>query len=49
MLRLSAYEPGSPSSQQLQGLHELVRTALPLARAWLVAQRPAAAFTTPMM
>ena len=47
MRRLSAYEPGSPTGEQLQRLHELVRTALPLARAWLVAQRPAAHFTTP--
>jgi hypothetical protein len=47
MRKLSAYEPGSPSGDQLQGLHELVRTTLPLARAWLVSQRPASHFTMP--
>jgi len=47
MRRLCAYEPGSPSAEQLHTLHELVRTALPLARAWLLAQRPAAHFPTP--
>ena len=47
MRKLSAYEPGSPSGDQLQRLHELVRTTLPLARAWLVSQRPASHFTMP--
>lgn len=47
MRKLSAYEPGSPSGDQLQRLHELVRTTLPLTHAWLVAQRPTAHFTTP--
>ena len=44
MRKLSAYEPGSPSGEQLNRLHELVRTTLPLARAWLVSQRPASHF-----
>ncbi len=47
MRKLSAYEPGSPSGDQLQRLYELVRTTLPLARAWLVVQRPASHFTMP--
>ncbi len=47
MRKLSAYEPGSPSSEQLQRLQELVRTTLPLARTWLAAQRPTAHFTIP--
>ena len=47
MRKLSAYEPGSPSGDQLQRLYELVRTTLPLARAWLVSQRPASHFRMP--
>ena len=47
MRKLSAYEPGSPSGDQLQRLYELVRTTLPLAQAWLVSQRPASHFTMP--
>jgi len=47
MRKLSAYEPGSPSADQLQRLHELVTTTLPLAQAWLAAQRPTVPFTTP--
>ena len=44
MRKLSAYEPGSPSAEQLQRLYELVAAALPHARLWLVAQRPSAHF-----
>jgi hypothetical protein len=47
MRKLSAYEPGTPSAEQLRRLHELVKEALPLAQAWLVAQRPSAGFATP--
>lgn len=44
MRKLSAYEPGSPSAEQLKRLHELVTAALPPSRLWLVAQRPSAHF-----
>jgi hypothetical protein len=44
MRKLSAYEPGSPSAEQLKRLHELVTAALPHSRLWLVAQRPSAHF-----
>lgn len=47
MRKLSAYEPGSPSGEQLQRLHELLGAALPLAHTWLAAQRPAAHFSPP--
>lgn len=49
MRKLSAYEPGSPSSDQLQRLHELIRTTLPLAQAWLTAERPTTQFTAPQI
>lgn len=44
MRKLLAYEPGSPSAEQLRQLHDLVTAVLPHARAWLVAQRPSARF-----
>jgi hypothetical protein len=46
MRKFSASEPGSPSADQLQRLHELVAAVLPHARAWLVAQRPSARFAS---
>jgi hypothetical protein len=39
---LSAYGPGSPTPGQLDRLLKLVETALPEARKWLAAKRPAA-------
>jgi hypothetical protein len=47
MRKLSAYEPGTPSAEQLRRLHELVKEALPFAHSWLVAQRRSAGFTPP--
>jgi hypothetical protein len=47
MRKLSAYEPGTPSGDQLRRLHELVTEALPFAHAWLVAQRRSAGFASP--
>lgn len=44
MRKLSAYEPGTPSAEQLRRLHELVTEALPFAHAWLVAQRRGVSF-----
>ncbi|HEX8431612.1 MAG TPA: hypothetical protein VF625_10000 [Longimicrobium sp.] len=42
MRKLSAYEPGSPSPEQLDHLRELLDTTLPAARAWLAVKRPGA-------
>lgn len=44
MRKLSAYEPGSPAPEQLRHLGELLDTALPPARTWLVAARPNVTF-----
>lgn len=42
MRRLSAYEPGSPTLEQLEHLGGLLDTTLPAARVWLAAARPEA-------
>lgn len=44
MRTTSAYEPGSPSAEQLEHLRKLLDTALPAARTWLVVARPDAQF-----
>ena len=40
MRKLSAYEPGSPTSEQIRRLRELIEASLPAARQWLTATRP---------
>lgn len=40
MRKLSAYEPGSPTAEQLQHLGELLDVALPAAHRWLATERP---------
>ena len=40
MRKLSAYEPGSPTPEQLADLQELLDSTLPAARMWLAAARP---------
>ena len=40
MRKVSAYEPLSPSSEQIQRLSELLAAALPASRRWLTATRP---------
>ena len=40
MRKLSAYEPGSPTSEQIRRLRELIEASLPAARRWLKARRP---------
>lgn len=42
MRKLSAYEPSSPTPEQLAHLRELLDTTLPAARKWLIAKRPGA-------
>jgi hypothetical protein len=44
MRKVSAYEPGSPSPEQISALFELMDELMPQAQRWLAAQRPAAAF-----
>lgn len=44
MRKVSAYEPGSPSPQQLARLFELTDAVMPHAQRWLAAQRPAMSF-----
>lgn len=44
MRRVSAYEPGSPSPEQVNALFELIDEVMPHAQRWLAAQRPAASF-----
>jgi hypothetical protein len=43
--KLSAYLPGSPTTEQIDQLHELLDSSLPAARQWLTAARPRAQFT----
>ncbi|HYW07149.1 MAG TPA: hypothetical protein VE913_09350 [Longimicrobium sp.] len=40
MRKLSAYEPGSPTPEQLDHLRELLDATLPAARDWLTTKRP---------
>jgi hypothetical protein len=40
MRKLSAYEPGSPTFEQIRQLRELLGTSFPAARRWLTATRP---------
>ncbi len=47
MRKLSAYEPGSPSAEQLTKLHQLVTETMPLVHSWLAAQRLNARFAPP--
>lgn len=42
MRTISAYEPGSPSPEQLKELRGLLDSTLPAARVWLVGSRPGA-------
>lgn len=44
MRKVSAYEPGSPSPQQLARLFELTDAVMPHAQRWLTTQRPAVSF-----
>lgn len=44
MRKVSAYEPGSPTPQQLAALHRLIDDVMPPAHRWLAAQRPGVAF-----
>lgn len=44
MRRLSAYEPGSPTPEQLSGLGGLIEATLPAARTWLAVTRPGVPF-----
>ena len=43
--KLSAYLPGSPTTEQIDQLHELLDSSLPAARRWLAAARSRAQFT----
>ena len=47
MRKLSAYEPRSPTSEQISRLRELLAESLPAARNWLSATRPHAALARP--
>jgi hypothetical protein len=40
MRKLSAYEPGSPSGDQITQLRKLINESFPAARRWLTARRP---------
>lgn len=44
MRKLSAYEPGSPTPEQLSGLRTLIDATLPAARDWLTRARPGTRF-----
>lgn len=44
MRKVSAYEPGSPTPQQLARLFELTDAVMPAAQRWLREQRPAVSF-----
>lgn len=44
MRKVSAYEAGSPTPEQIRGLNELLDTVMPPARRWLAQQRPHASF-----
>jgi hypothetical protein len=43
--KVSAYEPGSPTAEQISGLDALLDELMPAAQRWLAAQRPNTAFT----
>ncbi|HEU0302125.1 MAG TPA: hypothetical protein VFR37_21900 [Longimicrobium sp.] len=45
MRKVSAYEAGSPTPQQVAGLNALLDEVMPLAYKWLVGQRPGTRFT----
>ena len=47
MRKLSAYEPRSPTSEQISRLRELLAGSLPAARKWLSATRPHAVLVRP--
>ena len=42
--KVSAYEAGSPTAEQISGLNALLDEMMPAAHRWLAAQRPAAVF-----
>ena len=42
--KVSAYEAGSPTAEQISGLKALLDEMMPHAQRWLTAQRPAAVF-----
>jgi hypothetical protein len=42
--KVSAYEPGSPTAEQISGLNALLDEFMPHAQRWLAAQRPNAVF-----
>lgn len=44
MRKVSAYEPGSPTPQQLAALHRLIDEVMPPAQRWFATQRPDASF-----
>jgi hypothetical protein len=44
MRKVSAYEAGSPSPEQINALFGLIDEVMPHAQRWLAAQRPAASF-----
>lgn len=44
MRKVSAYEPGSPSPEQIKALLELLDSTMPPAERWLTQQRPGAFF-----
>jgi hypothetical protein len=44
MRKVSAYEPGSPTPQQIGALFELMDAVMPDAQQWLAAQRAAVSF-----
>jgi hypothetical protein len=45
MRKVSAYEPGSPTVEQITGLNALLDELMPHAQRWLAAQRPAVSFS----
>lgn len=47
MRKLSAYEPRSPTAEQISRLRELLAGSLPAARKWLSATRPHAVLVRP--
>jgi hypothetical protein len=44
MRKVSAYEPGSPTPEQIRSLNELLDAMMPHAHRWLASQRPAVSF-----
>jgi hypothetical protein len=44
MRKVSAYEAGSPTAEQISGLNALLDEMMPHAQCWLAAQRPVAVF-----